>query len=234
MSEKSKAAPKSAPAVKITAAKITAEAIARAALEQLNESGLDGLTMRQVAQRLGVQVATLYWHLKNKRQLLDAMATVMMADASEGLEGPRREESWADWAADWARRLRVTMLRYRDGGRVFAGTATAGADQYRGTELMLRTLQDGGFAVRDAARSFPVILHFTVGFTIEEQARTGADYADEDNPYRANRIFRDLDATRFPLSAEAHRDLFEEDTDAGFEHGLRIVIAGMSALHLGQ
>ncbi|GAB2738398.1 TetR/AcrR family transcriptional regulator C-terminal domain-containing protein [Kitasatospora kifunensis] len=213
--------------------KISAEAIARAALEQLNESGLDGLTMRQVAQRLGVQVATLYWHLKNKRQLLDAMADVMMSDAADGLEAPRREESWADWSAAWAWRLRATMLRYRDGGRVFAGTAVTGPDAYRRIELMLRALQDGGFAVRDAARSFPVILHYTVGFTIEEQARTGADYADEDNPYRASRLFQDLDATRFPLTAEAHDNLFEADTDAGFEHGLRVVLAGMSALYLG-
>jgi TetR/AcrR family tetracycline transcriptional repressor len=212
------------------AEKITAEVIARTALDLLNEVGLDGLTMRLVAGPLGVRAAALYWHLKNKQQLLDAMAAIMFADATELLESPRRGESWQDWVAGWAHRLRAALLRYRDGARVFAGTNTAGPGVFRATELTLRTLQDAGFTAREAGRSFPAVFHYVVGYTIEEQARGGAAYG-ADNPYIEPTLSDGVDATRFPLTAAAWPDLFDDDTDAGFDHGLRIILAGMQATH---
>ncbi len=206
--------------------KLTAELIARAALDLLNEVGLDGLTMRVVAKRLDVQAAALYWHVKNKQQLLDAMAAIMFADAIDGLESPRRDVSWDDWAAGWAHRLRAALLRYRDGARVFAGTDTSGPGTFRATELTLRTLQDAGFGLGEAARGFPTLFHYVVGFTIEEQARTGDAY-DGENPYRPDRLVEEIDAARFPLTAQAQPLLFDRDTDAGFEYGMRIVLAGL-------
>lgn len=212
--------------------KLTADVIARAALDVLHDVGLDGLTMRVVAGRLGVQAAALYWHVKNKQRLLDAMATIMFADAVDGLESPRRGESWDDWAAGWARRLRAALLRYRDGARVFAGTSASGPDTFRATELTLRTLQDAGFDLKAAARGFPAVFHYVVGFTIEEQARTGDAY-DGDDPYRPDRLAERIDATRFPLTARMHTLLFDPDTDGGFEYGLRIVLAGLRTVRDG-
>ncbi|MFF0490617.1 TetR/AcrR family transcriptional regulator C-terminal domain-containing protein [Nocardia sp. NPDC003482] len=204
--------------------KLTVDLIARTALELLNEVGLDGLTMRQLAARLNVQAPALYWHVKNKQELLDAMATIMYVDTVADIEAPRRGESWQEWAAGWARRLRRTLLRYRDGARVFAGTAASDPVVFRTVELTLRTLCDAGFSLRDAARGFPAVLHYTVGFTIEEQARSGLAY-DADNPYR--RMGEVVDPERFPLTAAALGDLFDPDTDAGFDDGLRVVLAGL-------
>ncbi|GLY66693.1 TetR/AcrR family transcriptional regulator C-terminal domain-containing protein [Amycolatopsis taiwanensis] len=211
--------------------KITADTIASAALDLLNETGLDGLTMRRVGERLGVRAAALYWHIKNKQQLLDAMATIMFTEAVDGLEAPRRGVTWQDWASHWAGQLRRTMLRYRDGARVFAGTDITSPVMYRIIELTLRTLQDAGFTLRDAARGFPALLHYTVGFTIEEQARTGLAYGD-DSPYQPDPMAETIDAARFPLTAEARGDLFDLDTDANFEHGLRVILAGLEHTHL--
>lgn len=208
--------------------KITAEVIARTSLRLLNEVGLDGLTMRLVAKELDVQAAALYWHVKNKQELLDAMAAIMFVESASGLESPRRGVSWQDWSVDLARRLRAAMLRYRDGARVFAGTNVSDPLLSRTIELTLRTLQDAGFSLREAARGFPTLLHYTVGFTIEEQARTDARYGD-DNPYSPERIAESIDADRFPLAAQVREELFDPDTDAGFEHGLRIILAGMQA-----
>jgi TetR/AcrR family tetracycline transcriptional repressor len=217
--------------VRVSIVKITAAEIAQAGLRVLNEVGLDGLTMRLVAGELDVQAATLYWHLKNKQQLLDAMAAVMLADAVDGLEAPRRGVGWQEWAADCARRLRRTMLRYRDGARVFAGSAVYGPLTHRTLELTLAVLQDAGFGLRDAARSFPTLLHYTVGFTIEEQARTGTT-VDAGNPYRPERMATAIDAERFPLAAQAQGDLFDADIEGNFVLGLKVILTGMAAVHL--
>jgi TetR/AcrR family tetracycline transcriptional repressor len=203
--------------------KLTPDSIARAALRALAEVGLDGLTMRVLAKELGVQAPTLYWHMKNKQELLDAMADLIAAEAAEGLEAPRRDETWQEWLIALAVRNRRTLLRYRDGARVVAGAYSTHPSVLRTIELILRTLQDAGFEPATAARAFPVILHYTIGFTIEEQARAGAAY--ERNPYVGG---LEVDAARFPLTATVAGDLYAEDTDANFEYGLRMILSGMS------
>jgi TetR/AcrR family tetracycline transcriptional repressor len=203
--------------------RITSDLIARTALRLLNDAGLDGLTMRLLAKELGVQAPTLYWHVKNKQELLDLMADLMSAEVGEGLEAPGRDTSWQDWAADLTRRMRRTMLRYRDGARVAAGAYSRSPAVPRTVELTLRTFRDAGFPVAAAARAFPVLLHYAVGFTIEEQARTGAAY-DGENPYHEGLR---VDAAKHPLTAEVAAELYAVDTEANFEYGLRIILTGM-------
>jgi TetR/AcrR family tetracycline transcriptional repressor len=183
--------------------------------------------MRLLAKELGVQAAALYWHLKDKRQLLDAMAGLMFHDLNERLEAPRKGVDWADWIGDRVRDTRAMMLKYRDGARVFAGTYIAESELPRSIEITLATLVDGGFSPRDAARGFSTLFNYAIGFTIEEQSRSGADYP-EANPYGRGRT---IDAQRFPLAAQAAGDLFIAG-DAGFDDGLQTIIAGLRARYL--
>ncbi len=205
--------------------KLTSDSIARAALRALNDVGLDGLTMRVLAKELGVQAPTLYWHVKNKQQLLDAMADLLAAEAAEGLEAPRRDETWQEWITEVAGRSRRTLLRYRDGARVAAGAYSSNPAVGRTVELILRTLQDAGFEPVVAARAFPVILHYTIGFTIEEQARAGEAY--EKNPYEGGLR---LDAEKYPLTASVAEELYSTDTETNFRYGLSLILAGMANL----
>ncbi|GAB2678672.1 TetR/AcrR family transcriptional regulator C-terminal domain-containing protein [Nocardia goodfellowii] len=207
--------------------KLDSEAIATAALGLLDEVGLDGLTMRKVATALDVQAPTLYWHVKNKRELLDAMARVVFVSAVADLEAPRHGVGWQDWLADIAGRLRAAMLRYRDGAKLLAGTYVADSAMWRTVELALRTLEDAGFSFQQAARVFPLLLHYTTGFVIEEQARTGAEYAD--NPYRPELIGRLVDGERYPRAARMVTDLVVDDVDMEFRDGIRVILAGVEA-----
>ncbi|WP_198676208.1 TetR/AcrR family transcriptional regulator C-terminal domain-containing protein [Kribbella monticola] len=211
-----------------TGAKLDAGMIATAALELLDESGVDGLTMRKVAAALDVQAPALYWHVKNKRELLDAMARALFVSAVHGLEAPRRETDWQDWLVELAGRLRSALLRYRDGARVMAGTSISDESLWRVTELTLRTLEDAGFSIREAARVFPILLHYTIGFVIEEQARAGIEYPDG-NPYRPDLLAAEIDSERYPLTVQMVGDLFSTDPDEEFNHALRVILAGIRA-----
>jgi TetR/AcrR family tetracycline transcriptional repressor len=203
--------------------KLNAGVIAQTSLSLLDEVGLEGLTMRLVAGRLGVQPGALYWHVKSKQQLLDAMASAIFADAAEGLEAPFAGVSWQEWLADWSRQLRRAMLRYQDGAKVFAGSNVKEPAVFRATELALRTLQGAGFPVRQAARSVASLLHYTVGFTIEEQAHIST-LPSKDVPLQTG-----VDSSRYPLTAQAYAqdDLYDLDTDECFEYGLGTILAGM-------
>lgn len=202
---------------------LSVDTIARTALAQLDETGLDKLTMRVVAGALEVQPAALYWHVKNKQELLDAMAATIFADAVAGLEAPRAGEGWEQWLADLARALRASMLRHPDGARIFAGSNLSEPALFRCTELALRTLQDAGFPIQQAARAVAALMHYTIGFTIEEQAHRAASTSPATHAEL-------VDATRFPLTAQAYVDdgLWDTDTDGCFEYGLELILTGMA------
>src|SRR5580692_3889424 len=79
----------------------------------LNELGLEGLTLRRLAARLGVQAPAIYWHFKDKKELLDEMGTQVFREAL--LEAPVFDaaQTWQDWALSYSLGLRRTLLRYR-------------------------------------------------------------------------------------------------------------------------
>ncbi|MFQ6398133.1 TetR/AcrR family transcriptional regulator C-terminal domain-containing protein [Nocardia sp. KC 131] len=208
--------------------KLDAAAIADAALGLLDEVGLDGLTMRKVAAALNVQAPALYWHVKNKRELLDAMARAVFVAAVAGVEAPRKGETWQEWVIALAGRLRGAMLNYRDGAKVLAGTYISDEAMWRTVELTLRTFEDAGFSRTEAGGVFPIMLHYTVGFVIEEQSRTDTEYADA-NPYESDRLEQAIDADRYPRTAQLVTELFAADFDKEFDHGLRVILAGILA-----
>lgn len=58
--------------------RLTREIVLRTALDMLNEEGIDSITTRKLAQRLGIKSPTLYWHFKNKSLLMEAMAETII------------------------------------------------------------------------------------------------------------------------------------------------------------
>ncbi len=147
--------------------KLDRATIVRAALELLNETGLDGLSTRRLADRLGVQSPTLYWHVKNKRELLDLMASAILFRAPDGLDmsGP-----WWVWAANLARLIRANLLEYRDGARVVAGTRPTDALGSTGVPGLFDRLAAQGLARPDAWHLIAGLSRFALGWTIDEQA----------------------------------------------------------------
>ena len=79
-------------------ANLDRQTVVRAALRLLDRAGLDGLTVRKLAGELGVQAPALYWHFKNKEELLEEMATTVFLDAVRDSGWPRPDVSWPEWA----------------------------------------------------------------------------------------------------------------------------------------
>src|SRR5579875_3593997 len=76
-----------------THAGLDREHVVRVALDLLDEVGLDELTMRRLADRLGVTAASLYWHVRDKDELLALLADAISAQMPEpSLSPPWREE----------------------------------------------------------------------------------------------------------------------------------------------
>jgi len=200
--------------------RLTRDDILRAALELLNEVGIDALSTRKLAERLGVQSPTLYWHFKSKGALLDAMSAAVMSD-SRAPFSPGPEERWQDWLYADGRSFRKALLAYRDGARLHAGTRP-GEAQRESIEARLRLLCAAGFEPGPATLLMMSVGRFVVGWVLEEQSMQQPDAPPS---ARAG----GPDAARYPLLAAGWAATVGGDPDAVFDAALRLLLDGAQA-----
>ncbi|EBG7836871.1 tetracycline resistance transcriptional repressor TetR [Salmonella enterica] len=204
--------------------KLQPNTVIRAALDLLNEVGVDGLTTRKLAERLGVQQPALYWHFRNKRALLDALAEAMLAE-NHTHSVPRADDDWRSFLIGNARSFRQALLAYRDGARIHAGTRP-GAPQMETADAQLRFLCEAGFSAGDAVNALMTISYFTVGAVLEQQAsEADAEERGEDQLTTS--------ASTMPARLQsAMKIVYEGGPDAAFERGLALIIGGLEQVRL--
>ncbi|CAB5694764.1 Tetracycline repressor protein class D [Delftia tsuruhatensis] len=197
--------------------RLSRDTVLRAALDLLNEVGIDALSTRRLAERLGVQSPTLYWHFKNKAELLAAMNEAILEQHQQSL--PNRSLSWQEGFVANAHSFRRALLAYRDGARLHAGTRPHGA-QFEALEAKLALMHGAGFEPGQAIGLMLAISRFVVGWVLEEQAAPEGGQLGGDGP----------DPTRHPLSARGWQTLAAQAPDEVFDRQLRLFVAGAQAM----
>ncbi|HEX8614796.1 MAG TPA: TetR/AcrR family transcriptional regulator C-terminal domain-containing protein [Telluria sp.] len=206
---------------------ISREAIIATALGLLDEVGLEGLTMRRLADALDVKAASLYWHFANKQVLMDGMADALMAGvAAEANPHAPAPLAWREAVAGTARSVRAALIARRDGARVFAGTYVVTDNVLRVAESMIGPLREAGASTRMAGWGAFSILYYVLGFVMEEQALDPSGPVPVDAPGR-RAPFEELAAQRYPNVLAAMEDLFDLDFDTRFEAGLDLILTGL-------
>jgi TetR/AcrR family transcriptional regulator, tetracycline repressor protein len=206
------------------AAGLTKAAIVQAALDLLDEAGMDGLTVRALAARLGVQAPALYWHVRNKQALLDEMATLIWRRVGDVMAGLPASTPWREVMSVYAATIRAELLGHRDGAKAFSGTTLTDPEVVRRQEVTLGTLTSQGFTLADAVRGLLLINNFTIGFCVEEQAvRQVTASGDDRYARRAELIGPDT----APLAVAAGEVIFgDPDTRFGELTGLLLDTIG--------
>lgn len=142
------------------------DVVLQAAVALLDETGLDELSTRRLAQALGVRVGALYWHYPSKQTLLNAIAEHIIADA---LAAPAPDNDWTCQIRTHAHALRDATLKHPDGARVVAEMTPPGPRAIEFFQRVSAVLERE--RVREAAAAADVVTSYVNGFTIEEQAR---------------------------------------------------------------
>lgn len=189
-------------------AKVNREIVIAEALDLLDEVGLDAITTRQLAKRLGVEQPTLYWHFKTKAQLLAAMADAAIAPHAAG-PPPAPGADWRDWLREHKRSFRRTLLMRRDGARLHAGSRPGEGDMER-IRRIVAFFVAAGFLEHDAIMGLFAANRFAVGSVLEEQADAARD-----------------------LEQDEAIGLPSIDYSAVFEAGLSLILKGMEVAKEG-
>jgi len=93
---------------------LTRDRLVEAALGLINEEGLDGLSMRALAERLEVKAASLYWHVRDRGELLELLAESIL----ETVVQPRRGAGWRQSAMATGDALRRRVSAQKDATRI--------------------------------------------------------------------------------------------------------------------
>jgi AcrR family transcriptional regulator len=180
---------------------IDRDAIARA----VQEIGLEDVTMRRVAERLGVSVPGLYHHVKGRDDLLRMAAERTMAE----IRLPEDHgQSWDEWLREWGRYVHEAMAAEPELVRQYVAGAIPLERVVDSVGLVLDVLVDRGFEPEQAMEAWQAVSSLALGFAIEEireraAGETGGEWAD--------RIERSLD----------QRDPAELPTLRSLVHGRR-------------
>ncbi|MGY1710059.1 TetR/AcrR family transcriptional regulator [Geodermatophilus sp. SYSU D00758] len=215
-----------------TRGSLTRAAVLRAAVGLADRDGLEALTMRRLAQELGVEAMSLYHHVANKEAVLDGVAEVVVGEvvAAAAGTGPPAEEDWRGAVRARVLAARGVLLRHPWAPRVLATRTTMGAEVVAWYDGLLGVLRAGGFSYDLAHHALHALgsraLSFTQElFVPEDPAAGGAE---------ATALVAAL-ADRFPHVAGMVAEVAHGtegalgwcDDQAEFEFGLDVLLDGL-------
>jgi len=198
---------------------LSIERIVATAVELLDAEGVDGLTMRRLADRLGSGVMSLYWHIDNKEDVFD-----LALDSVLEYRGSLQTDESRDWRGavvhlleDW----RESMLRHPWSAALLLGRAL-GPNILSRLELLSRTLSGAGVADADLNVAIWSLWNHVMGATI---TRASFDLSDDDRVAAQQRLTRLGEA--YP-SIERSRLLLDNDWGGAFRKGLDFLLDGLA------
>jgi AcrR family transcriptional regulator len=147
---------------------LSSEQIVAAAVEILHEGGLDAVSMRSVAGRLGVTPPPVYARIGNKDALLDAIAEHFLADLAPAVEP---NESWPDYARRWAQQMRLRLTGAAD-SRLFLQVKRQ--TYLEAARPLLKCMRRGGMSKDAAIRACRLLTWATVGFVAMDHPPSAA------------------------------------------------------------
>ena len=211
-------------------APITREAIVEAALAVLNKEGIEGLSMRRVAEELGTGAASLYWHVRNKEELFQLIFDRVTREVVLPEPDPAR---WKEQLKQLGLEIRKVLSKYRDVARLSFGRIPAGPQTALLSEWLFTLLQPVGIPDRAIAYIGDIAGLYVGAFCFEESLGYASPTGEDLPPEQIVQMMRDymlsLPRDRFPRTLAALDLLFAFNPEERFEFGLDLLIAGLES-----
>ena len=219
---------------------LSRDRVLRAAVRVADEGGLESLTMRRVAEELGAEAMSLYYHVASKEDLLDGLVDVIAVEINDAVEPLAEPADRTGWKTAIRRRIlsaREVFLRHRWAPGVFEERAAASPAVLRYYDGLVGLMRDGGFSYDLAHHSLHALGSRALGFSQEPfapGAGPGGDVNTAAPPPDAEGM-----AAQFPHLAGMMAEIVHDDPDstlgwcddqAEFEFGLYLILDGLDGI----
>jgi AcrR family transcriptional regulator len=212
-----------------TQAGLSRDRVLRAAVAIADERGIAALTMRSLAESLGVEAMSLYHHVANKEAVLDGLVDVVMAEIEDAVADLDAPED--DWKAAMRRRVltaREVLLRHPWAPSVFetrTGTSRAVARYFDGVLALMRR---GGFSYELGHRALHALGSRALGFSQELFTPDSVEASEEAVAAMAEQVPHL--AAMVADASHGGAVLGWCDYQAEFEFGLDLILDGLERL----
>jgi len=202
------------------------ERLVEAALDLLQEVGLDSLSTRRLAARLDVKSPALYWHVHNKNELLALLSDAICAEMAL----PPRRLPMRDRLRAIAEEYRRVLIAHRDAFRLFAEHPPTGPHRMALYEAAIDAFLDGGFPLPEAVAMATFFRHYLLGMIGEEARQRRPGEAGKTRPTRALGIEVEHlgeQADQYPHLRQAAGLLADIEPVTLFRLGLEVILDGV-------
>jgi AcrR family transcriptional regulator len=204
--------------------------VLQAAVALADKEGLDGFSMRRLAQELGVVPMALYKHVANKDELLDAMVDLVFDE----IESPAIDDDWRSAMRGRALSAREALKRHSWAIGVME-TRSPGPANLRNHNAVMGCLREAGFSFQTAIHAYSLQDAYIYGFAQQEQTLGFQEPGDAGRAaQRRAQAISELDA--YPYLAEIAAKLPESgyDNAVEFAWGLDLILDGLEHRRIAQ
>ncbi|MGA4539820.1 TetR/AcrR family transcriptional regulator [Uniformispora flossi] len=206
---------------------LTRARVLEAAVRVADRGGVEAITMRKVAQELGVEAMSLYHHVPNKDAILDGVVDVVFA----AIELPDADRGdWQEALRTRAFSARAVLSRHNWALGLMDSRRNPGPATLRHHDAVLGVLRRAGFTLPMAAHAVSLIDSYISGYVLQEKSLPVADPGDVEAV--AGDILDALPADEFPYLAEMITDHALRpgyDHTAEFGYGLDLILDALEA-----
>jgi AcrR family transcriptional regulator len=213
---------------------LSRERVLSAAVKLADEGGIESVTMRRLAEELGAEAMSLYYHVANKDDLLDGIADAVAMEINRAADGAGAPSGEASWKTAMRRRIlaaRQVLLRHPWAPGLFETRTTTSPAIIGHFDALVGLMRDGGFSHDLAHHALHALGSRALGFS-QELFDPGDGAAPSDAAVAEM-------ASQFPHLAAMLGEIAHDDPDSTlgwcddqteFEFGLDLILNGLDNL----
>jgi len=205
-------------------APLSKERVLRAAMGLADKGGIASLTMRRLAQEVGVEAMSLYYYVPNKDAILAGLVDMVVSEIELPSGGP-----------DWKSAIRRSAISFHDvlsrhpwATTLMMSPKTVRLARVRYMDSVLSRLREAGFSSEMTYHAYHALDSHIMGSTLWE---TGYSAANEDDAVAALAFFRELPIDQYPYFAEhVNQHITKSVRGNEFEFGLNLILDGLEKI----
>lgn len=202
---------------------LSRDVVVNAALSVVEAEGGDALTMRRVADEIGVSASSLYGYVANKEELVQLVLEQIMTE----IRIPPPGGDWQEMLRTWARETRAVFRRHRGVAGLTLGRVPFGPTLLTAAERMLAALRGAGIPDQVAAYAGDLGSLYVAAFAHEEDVTPLA--GPDEFAAQAGQWLKSLPADEFPHTVALADQMVAGDSDDRFEWGLDVLVRGLAS-----
>jgi TetR/AcrR family tetracycline transcriptional repressor len=205
---------------------LTRQRVVAEALAVIAQDGVQAMSMRALAARLGVVPGAVYHHVGNKQQLQDLVLDGVLAEVDFHTDPSL---AWTDQLKLLATRLRQVLEAHPGVAGILKTRDPLGPHSLALAEAFLSPLQTAGFADREAGLAFFLLVDYTIGFAVSSPRTSVNEQRVRDTAIRTqlHEFFRSLPPDRFPALVALGEHVWVDNRDQRFTAGLQVLVDGL-------